>query len=186
MTGASFSQTDDWPVNSSLLVDPTDITMGSKIDFANGYVTNGVWVSGLQSGTSAPIVIALTLAGYSLNLTIHAGVITMPVSVDASGQYHAKTGVISGVLAYTELLTALNVVLAKAGLCGDQSIAISLIQGAQDMVISADGSTVSNTMGTKCNAISIGLAFDADEIALPDTIAPTADAGAAVMACDGG
>ena len=47
---------------------------------------------------------------------------------------------------------------------------------------------MTNVKGTACNGITIGLAFDADEIAQPDTVAPVADAGAATAPCslDGG
>jgi hypothetical protein len=37
-----------------------------------------------------------------------------------------------------------------------------------------DGATISNVSGQACNAISIGLGFDATEIAPPSVIAPGA------------
>ena len=42
---------------------------------------------------------------------------------------------------------------------------------------------MTNVKGTACNGISLGRAFDADEIAQPDTVAPVADAGAATAPC---
>jgi hypothetical protein len=38
---------------------------------------------------------------------------------------------------------------------------------ASDIVLGSDGETVSNMAGRACNGISIGLGFDATEIALP-------------------
>jgi len=177
LTGTSFSITDDWPVNGSLLVNPTDITSGSKILFGNSYITNGTWVSGQQTGSSAgSIVLALSIMGYNLNLTINDPVVTMPVSVDGSGQFHATEGFVSGVIETSQLVASLNGILAGIGLCSAEGDAIQILDEAQDILIASDG-TVSNTAGTACNGISIGLAFDADEIAQPDMIAPVADAG---------
>jgi hypothetical protein len=168
-----FAITDDWPVNGSLLVNPTDIDAGSTVVFPGAYVSAGTWVSGSQSGS---IALTLSLAGVSLTLNIHAGVITMPVTSDSTMQLHAKEGFVSGVIDTAELLSAIDPILAKLGYCSAESVAVGIISNAQDIIIS--GQTVSNKANTPCNGISVGLAFDADEIAQPDTIAPSSDAGA--------
>jgi hypothetical protein len=178
-TSTSFDITDNWPVNGSLLVDPTNIASGSKINFANAYVNGGVWVSGEPNDIS----LTLSLMGQSLSITIHAGVVTLPITTDAAGQFHSKTGIVSGVIETTEFVTAVNAVLAGIGECGLQSTVEPLLLGAQDIIIGSDGTTITNTKGTPCNGISIGLAFDADEIAQPSTVAPAADAGAAATSC---
>ena len=183
--GSSFAVTDDWPVNGSLLMNPSSIASGSKIKFSDAFVSGGSWVS----GTPTDVQVTLTLMGYALQLTIHQGVISMPISVDSAGQYHSTVGLVSGVLETSEFVNALNVIGAQIGQCSlISTVALPIIEGSQDIVLSADGNSISNTKGTACNAISIGLAFDADEIKVPDTIAPTADAGTPVAPCgaDGG
>jgi hypothetical protein len=142
----------------------------------NAYVNGGVWVSGEPSLIS----LSITIMGVALSLQIHDGVITMPITVDASGQYHSAGGIVSGVLNTAEFISALNTV--GGGIGGGQycgiitSTVIPLINASQDIII--NGSTIENVAGTACNGISIGLAFDADEIALPTTVTPLVDAGA--------
>jgi len=108
----------------------------------------------------------------------------MPLTVDGAGQYHAKVGQISGVIETSELLNAINVIGGKLGYCSVISAVLPSIQASQDIIIS--GSSVSNTAGTPCNGISIGLDFDADEIALPSTIIPPVDAGGGGAPCGSG
>jgi hypothetical protein len=183
--GTSFAITDDWPVNGSLLVDPTDITKGSAVQFSSAYVSGGTWVS----GKPVDIALTLTLSGISLDLTIRSGVVTMPITVDTAGQYHTTKGIVSGVIETTQFVNAINTLGAKLGYCSIISTILPELKAAQDIIITegAGGTaTVSNVKGTACNGISIGLAFDGDEIAQPDTIAPATDAGAAVAPCGSG
>jgi hypothetical protein len=174
LTGNYFSITDNWPVDQALLANGT-IAGGSKLVFPAAYVTNGTWVS----GTPINLSLALSLEGQTLSLTIHHALISFDYSVSGS-QGLATKGIIAGVLETQEFITAINQVLG--GISGGsycslaQSLFFPTILGAQDIIINADGS-VSNTAGTACNGISIGLAFDADEIAVPSVIAAGSDAG---------
>lgn len=85
-------------------------------------------------------------------------------------------GTMAGVLNTQELIAALEIVAGtiSTSLCSGSAFASIAQQIAQasDMVL--QGSVVSNPAGTTCNAISIGLGFDATEIAPPTSadIAP--------------
>jgi hypothetical protein len=186
-TSGAYDVSDNWPVNGALLNGtPPSIAAGSKITFPNAYVTGGVWASNQQStlGTSTGSTIALQLAleGVTLSLTIHAGVITMPVTY-TNGQYHATSGVVSGVLKASELTSALAAIVGKLGECAVfPDLVLPLIEKSEDLSID-DSGNVTNTMGETCNAISIGLGFDADEIAQPSVVAPAASDAGTAMAC---
>jgi uncharacterized membrane protein YgcG len=174
LNGTSFAIADNWPVSGAFLTDPTNAAGGSTVKFPSAYVTDGVWVSGAASG---PVPLSLILAGNALTINIHAPIVTAPITVDAAGQFHVKGGIIAGVIDTQELLAGLGPVLLNSGFCSAEGIAVTLIESAQDIILSSDGKTVSNTAGTPCNAISIGLKFDADEIAQPSTAVPVPDAG---------
>ena len=87
-------------------------------------------------------------------------------------------GTIAGVIETGQLISALQQVAGaiSTSLCSGsafQSIAMQIEQ-TSDIVL--NGSTVSNPPGVTCNAISIGLGFNATEIAAPSTIAAPAPA----------
>ncbi len=187
LTGNYFSIADDWPVSAALLNAPaTAVSDGSKVKFPASYAiaagTNTTWVS----GTPVNLALSLSLEGESLTLTIHNAVVSFNYSV-ANGQGLATNGIISGVLETTEFVSAINTLggsIEGGALCSVLSEILPEIYEAQDLIINPTTGAVSNTPGTPCNGISIGLAFDADEIAPPDTVVPVADAGAA-MPCPG-
>ena len=182
LTGDYFSLKDNWPVNSALLTGTT-VASGSKIKFPSAYVTNGTWVS----GSPIDLTLSLSLLGQTLNITIHHALMSFDYTVGAGGQGLASNGTIAGALDTTEFLTAIYQVVGGIGTppgsdCTLVSVVVPTIKGAQDLIIEPDGS-VDNKAGTACNAISIGIAFDADEIAAPSVVAPKTDAGAAAPPC---
>ncbi|HEY5242071.1 MAG TPA: hypothetical protein VIJ22_11420, partial [Polyangiaceae bacterium] len=90
---------------------------------------------------------------------------------------------VAGVMVTSEYIAALK---AEAGqistsLCSGsafQSIA-QQIEQASDIVYGPNSGIISNEAGTQCNAISVGLGFEATEIAAPapaDITAPQAPA----------
>jgi hypothetical protein len=178
VTGSGWAQSDHWPVSGSCLTDPTSppsASNGSLFTFGQAYVVAGEWVSG--DPTTVPVV--LSLQGAGLTLTIHDAVITMPIS-GGNGQLHVTGGKIAGVLSVDELIAAFNQVGTDLNACSIIAGFVPDIRAAADIVLGSNGA-VSNPVGTVCNAISIGLELDADEIAQPDTLAapPSAqDAGA--------
>ena len=169
---APFALTDNWPVNASLL-NGTTVASGSKIKFPAAYVNNGVWVS----GTPVDLTLSLALAGETLNLTVHHAVMSFTHTIDGTGQGHATGGIISGVLLTTELIHALNVMVGdlNTSYCTYVPLLEPDFLEAQDLIIDSSGN-VTNTGPAACNAISIGMGFDADEIAPPSTVAPATDA----------
>jgi len=172
-----WAVTDDWPINGSLVTNPSGpAPYKSQIAFSNSYVTGGTWVSNQQdtTGVGKPLTINLSLKGVTLALTIHSPVITMPVTKDSAGQFHSKAGMVSGVLETTELVTAIQNLAAALGYSTIVATFLPTIKGASDITVDATSGAVTNAAGTACNGISIGLGFDADEIAQPDTVAATA------------
>ncbi len=185
-SGGFFALTDDWPVSSELLTSSTP-PLKSMISFPASYVTNGTWVS----GTPIVLNLSLSLEGQTLNLQINSALVTFDYSV-VGGQGIAKNGIIAGVLDTAQLLTAIKQVLGDLGTppgeyCSFFSLVVNTIENAQDIIIDPSTGAVSNMSGTPCNGISIGLAFDADEIVVPDMVAPKTDAGTPhSCAVDGG
>jgi hypothetical protein len=176
LTGVYFSTTDNWPVSTASLANGMTLAGGATVGFPAAYVANGVWVS----GTPVTMPVTLLLAGAPLPLTIHHAVLSFTHTENGS-QGLAQNGIISGVLDTTELIGAINQFggnLSGGSECSVISMVFEpIVYGAQDLILDPTSGDVSNPAGTPCNAISIGLAFDADEIEAPSTVAPSVDAG---------
>jgi hypothetical protein len=149
---------------------------GATVSFPDAYVASGVWVS----GTPVTMPVTLSLGGEALPLTIHHAVLSFTHAENGS-QGLAKNGIISGALETTELVAAINQFggnLSGGSECSViSSVLVPIVYDAQDLILDPSSGSVSNTAGTACNAISIGLAFDADEVEAPSTVAPSVDAG---------
>jgi len=146
----------------------TDPVATANVKFPAAFQTGGTFVN----GTPADITLSLPMGGQALVVNLHDAVVTFYPQVPGS----VTNGTIAGVLNTEELIAALQKIAGQisTSLCSSsafQSIA-SQIEQTSDIVVS--GSTVTNTAGVQCNAISIGLGFDATEIALPTSadIAP--------------
>jgi hypothetical protein len=176
LAGSKFSATgqptwtpaDNWPVNPSLLQPGTSDPRNSLVKFPSAYVVNGTFVAGQPT----QITLSLSIGSVEIDLTVHQAIIVF--NHNAKGQAH--NGTIAGVINTTELIAALQKVAGRiaTSLCSGsefQSIAAQ-ISGASDVVLDPSSGAVTNAAGVECNAISIGLGFDADEIGLPQTIAP--------------
>jgi hypothetical protein len=188
----SWDPTLDWPIlgGTGLLVSETPtMTHGqpfeSAIPFPSSYVVNGTWVS----GTPTTISLTLSISGYTLALNINQAVITF----DHTMPNHGANGVISGVLKTTDLVAAVKGIVGR--------IAPSLCMGGTLTSIFEEITDASDIMhdGTNpgpqvtCDAISIGLGFQADVIGQPMEIAPNTcpkadpcNPDASVPACDSG
>jgi hypothetical protein len=182
-----------WPILPSLMTgcdetngcpSGTDPATAATIKFGSAYQANGTFVN----GSPAELTLTLSLGGQQLSLSVESAIITFDPS--SSGPGSVTNGTIAGVLVTTDLVNALKSVAGNISqsLCSGsafQSIA-QQIQQASDII--STGNTVSNTSGTACNAISIGLGFDGTEIAQPASADiegppppakdPCADAGA--------
>lgn len=146
----------------------TDPIAAADVQFGAAFQTLGTFVN----GTPGDITLSMPMAGQSLVLHLHGAVVTFSPQMPGS----VTNGTIAGVLNSQELLTALQQVAGEisTSLCSGSAFTsiAAQIQQTSDMVLS--GSTVTNPEGATCNAISIGLGFDATEIALPTSadIAP--------------
>ena len=150
----------------------TDPVAQAKVRLPDAYQRNGTFVS----GSPAEIALNLSFGGAPLTLSIHSSSLTFASRVPGS----VTNGTLAGVLATQELLASFQAVAGaiSTSLCSGsafQSIAQQLEQAA-DIVLDPTSGAVSNHAGVACNAISIGLGFDATEIAPPtsaDITGPT-------------
>jgi hypothetical protein len=161
-TAPTFTTADDWPVDPTSLNDPSN-PRSSKYPWATAYVTGGLFVSGPPSGT---IVLPLSMGGAALPVTIHQAVITWQ---SVPGQ--AANGTIAGVLDTEEFIAALQQAAGRisTSLCAGQAFDSIASQIRQASDILKDGS---NAAGVACDGISIGLGFNAVQIALPSRVGP--------------
>lgn len=177
---AKFDGSDKWPLVPELLNDPKDIN-SSKVKFASSYLTNNTWVS----GSKGDLDIKLSVAGFALNLGITNAVITMDIAGDRK---NASNGIIAGVLPVEPLIAELKKVAGgfSKELCTGstfESIAESIRQAAD---ILEDGS---QNPSKECNAISIGLGFEATAAqlgAVGEASPPSEDPCAPPMGTGGG
>jgi hypothetical protein len=172
----AFTPQTNWPVAPNLLscgpnCQPgTDPVAAAKVKFAHAYVNKGTFVN----GTPSDVELSLAVAGQTLNITAHAAILTF--QQQAPGM--VTNGTIAGVLDTTELLNAVQGIAGhiSKSLCNATAFGsiASAITGASDIILNRADGTISNVAGTPCNAISIGLGFDAVEIAAPSVVAPPA------------
>ncbi len=186
----TWSPSDNWPIlgGSGLLMNSTP-PFKSDIQFSDSYVVNGTWVSGSPSTIS----LNLSISGVTLSLSIGQAVITF----DHTSNDHGGNGVVSGVLKTSDLVTAIKGIAGRLApsLCTGSALTpiIDEIEEASDIMSEKD-STGSLNPGPSvtCDAISIGLGFQADVIGQPQELAPAscvkADpcSDAAPPVCDSG
>jgi hypothetical protein len=161
----AFDATTDWPVLASSVVDGKTIAGGSLIEDDGAYVTGTTFVSAPPK--DMPIALPLRLdSGIAIPLLIHHAVVT--VSVSASDPSTLSNGTIAGTLDTNELIATLAAAGHKysVSLCGSAFDGVAeQIQGMQDILL--DGT---NHAGAACNALSIGIGFNAQRIANPTTV----------------
>ncbi len=164
----TWTVADDWPVRPDLLVDPTDITKGSKVQFTTGSIMAGTW----SSGSPVDLPLALVINGAELDVVLHHAVLQLDHSAPTKG----TNGTVSGVLNTDEFVTTFQ---GSAGrfsplLCAGIVLQSILDQLRQASDIMTDGT---NAPGVMCDGISVGLGFNADQIGLPQTVGAEPDAG---------
>lgn len=147
----AFDATTSWPTLSG----------ATPIDF-DANITNGSFIT----SPGAPLVVTVPIGGFVLTLTIHEPVIGFTHPDHAN----VTNGVIAGVLDTNELVAAFDSISGEisASLCGAAKDGI-VQQFRQASEILVDGT---NTAGTPCTGISIGLGFDA--VLIGDPAAPAA------------
>jgi hypothetical protein len=165
MAAPKFDGTDMWPVRPELLKDGMTIASGSKVSFPTSYVAGNTWVS----GSKGSINLALSVSGFSLDLTISSALVSL--QLDAAHKKGTR-GVIAGVLA-TDVLTGELQKVAGAfdpSLCTGATIQSIITQIEQASDIMVDGP---QDPTKPCDGISIGLGFDADIIQLGAVAPPS-------------
>ena len=160
-----------WPVRPELLNCDTNGTDNcttsddpiaqANVQFKSAFQNKGTFVN----GTPSLLSLSLTIGGNTITLNVHSAVVSFDPQMPGS----VTNGVIAGVINTEELIAGLKQIAGhiSTSLCSGsafQSIA-SQIEQTSDIVVSGD--SVSNTAGTMCNGISVGLGFDSTEIALP-------------------
>jgi len=176
----TFTLADNWPVNAATLADGVTLASGAKTSLSDSYVVNGTFVS----GDPADFIFTISVEGQPFALIIHQAVLTFQHTIDDSGASHAVNGTIAGVLRPTELNAGIETLtgsIQNGMFCGLVGFFTTAVTESQDILL--DGT---NTAGMPCDAISIGLGFDADEIAPPSTVEPATDGGAAGSSCGSG
>lgn len=157
----AFDKSTDWPVLPAIL-NGSDVASGSKIKFANSYVSEGTFVTGDRLTVS----LNLNFSGIQLDLSVRNAIITMKPSGS-----DMNDGIISGYLDTKEISAAITKVGGRLStqFCGGTAIDsfIQNLQYSSDML--SDGTTSADR---ECDAISIGLGFTAKEIANPTKVAP--------------
>jgi hypothetical protein len=150
-----YDGTDIWPIDSR--------TFGTSptTPFTGGWLAGATVVSGVVGGPGE-ITLYVTLGGAALGIPIRNPRVVMTLS---NGDASAMTGTIAGEIPTVEMVLAFEAVAGdiSSSLCGGavmESI-MDQILGASDILI--DGSQDSSQ---SCDAISVGIGFDAERVQL--------------------
>ncbi|MGH8431159.1 MAG: hypothetical protein ACREUF_12230, partial [Solimonas sp.] len=159
-----FDGTDTWPLARDTLIGANAAT--PKVTFANSFVSGGTWVSG--RGAELDLVISIS----GITLTLH--VISAFIALDITGiQASAKgtKGTIAGVVNTENLIAEIRRVAGNAlpSLCAGSTFDAVAQQIRQMSDIMSDGTN--GDPAKACDAISIGLGFDASAV-LEGLVAP--------------
>jgi hypothetical protein len=159
-TMPSWTTADHWPIDDAYLTPSalgTDPIAGASLRLSSSYVIDGEFVN----GTRVDVPIDLAVDGDVLHLLVHQAIVTW----QNRGVGHITQGTIAGVLDTAEFVSGL---LEGTGEPPDDSPCDSASsigeQISQASDILHDGT---NVPGVPCDGISIGLGFDADEVAIP-------------------
>jgi hypothetical protein len=167
-TPPRFDGTDVWPVAPELLSDPSDIAT-SKVQFSDSYVSDGTWV-GRVDGV---LPLQLRIRDQQLSVQVREPIVTLALSYTPGG---LSRGVIGGIVSVESLVAELRrVVGAVSPVLCDPSLFDTISEELRQSADSLADGTQDPTRS--CDAISIGLGFDATMVARPadhGQIAPTA------------
>jgi hypothetical protein len=161
-----WSGSDVWPVKPESL-DNGDINQ-PKMVFPASYVAGGTWVS----GPPAALTLTLGMSGYEPTLLLQRAVISMYVYGTGATAYATK-GTIA-VIETEQLVAELKKVagLSDPSLCSSTAFEGIATQIRQASDIMADGTN--GDPSKTCNAISIGLGFEAFAAVLGGVAPPEA------------
>jgi hypothetical protein len=121
-------------------------------------------------GTDVDLTLTLAIGGQQLTISVAGAVVTF----DPGGPGSVTNGTLAGVISTQQFIAELQQLAGdiSTSLCAGSAFSSIATQIQQTSDIVYDGATISNPPGQPCNAISIGLGFNATEIAAPSVIAP--------------
>jgi hypothetical protein len=138
-TAPKFTPDETWPVADLHDMPPLQV-------FSNGYMTNGVWVSG-ELGKET-IAAGVPFLGDALVTKLVGGVISVRVR-------DGQLGVIAGAVRSDELLATITPSLMRRGVCPGMptfGAYATTVQQSADLWVGA-------TSPSECNAMSVGIGF---------------------------
>jgi hypothetical protein len=155
-----FDGTDAWPVDPDLLVDPLDLSKGSKAVFPTSDLVGDTWWT--TSSTTIPFDYGFL--GGSMPIPIDHARITM--RLDPS-RVNVVEGTIGGIVQVDALVEVIRKVAGSfdPSLCSGATIDSIVNQLEQAADILADGT---QDPGVTCDAISFGVGFEAVRATLSD------------------
>lgn len=159
----TWSGSDVWPVSSDSVIGGN--INQPKLSTAGAYVADGTLVSRFEQ-----LSLQLWIQGFPLVLPLENPVLTVQISgVGPSAKGHS--GVIAGVLPTEALIAELKKMggYFDTSLCSSQTFDSIAVQFRQSSDIMADGTN--GDPNQMCNAISIGIGFDASAVQL-GSVAP--------------
>lgn len=163
----AFTPTEEWSVRPELLTNPSDPT-SSKVRFDDAYVASGTFVS---AGSSS-FTLTLSFSNQKLDLTIYKPIVTF----DHASTTAAANGVIAGIIKTEELLSGLTSIASRLDkkFCNPNELVTitDSIRAVSDIM--ADGTQDPNKT---CDGISIGLGFEATQVANPTKVAAAEQGG---------
>jgi hypothetical protein len=159
-----WNGTELWPVSAES-VQNGDLGQ-PKVVFSS-FVAGGKWVSGAPK----TIAMVLSLSFFELAVTIDHAVVTMDIQGTGSAA-HATQGVIAGVIRTEPFIADLKkaVAVLDSSLCDGaafESIAAQIRQASDIMADGTNGDSIKT-----CDAISVGLGFDASSVVLGAVASP--------------
>jgi len=168
-----FDRTTNWPVDPSSVqgcsypagcAPGTDPVQNALNEFDSAFQAKGTFVSGAPQLFTLP----LSIGGMRIVLNIQAAYLTFDPDFPGA----VTNGTIAGAILASDLAAQVAVQSSPTPtLCAGTAFQTVITQIEQMSDIVVEGGALSNPAGTQCNAISIGLGFNADEIALPTDIA---------------
>ena len=144
----TFTAADKWPINPLSLADGKTLSK-PKVAFANGYIRNGMWISG--NFGSDTVDLGPMLSGADISLPVDSAVIT--VKLDGSN------GTIAGAVNTAKLQSGLAPVARRLGLCEGNTAYTEVVK---TLALAADlvaGAPQLQDTSRECDAISLGYGF---------------------------
>jgi hypothetical protein len=163
-----FDGNDRWPVVAASLVDGASLD-APKLAFPGGYVRGGVWVSG-DGVTAVDGAVSIDLGFARLDVPMRAMLVTMRLD--------GGSGVLTGATPVDGFSSSIADALEAVGMCPSDGMYRSIVTTftqAADLSLGAPGMQSTTKV---CDALSLGLAFEATPSGAPAYVVADAPKGA--------